>query len=476
MSKPKSSVHEPVITKSGPEVILPAMRSAVRPLLALLLTLASARTSRAAFEDAGFGPRDIAMGGAFCAVTDDPGVLAYNPAGLGQAQALETSASYLRQFHIPSGESDRDSTRAAVVAPLRQEIFNGAFGFDVRYDRRTNVGGDRAIGVMYGTRGLKETETGGIDFGGGIKLLSTSLDAGGKAGTHLALDLGSLYRFSERFAVGASLLNFGSPKFGADRAPLALKLGVAEQVRGVIFAADITKRENSSAGKGQHTMALGFERWWATARAGQYALRSGMSLGEGTRTWSWGLGWRAQGARLDYAMTVPMTGSTRFGHGLSLSVRFGRADPEGEYEKLLSQELRYRRQLNEALEASSVKQWKLAEELGRLRGEMATLSNEVEMKRASESDAKRRLKDLELRQKQAAENFERLKIERESAVKNARVSMFQEDWRSYQKAKLAGAADSVLLEQVGRILREYRDAGVDLSEANQELRRLQRSR
>ena len=46
---------------------------------------------------------------------------------------------------------------------------------------------------------------------------------------------------------------------------------------------------------------LGFERWWPTARAGQFALRSGMSLGEGTRTWSWGLGWRAQGARLDYA-------------------------------------------------------------------------------------------------------------------------------------------------------------------------------
>lgn len=451
------------------------MRS-LRALLAVFLIPALPGTSFAAFEDAGFGPRDIAMGGAFCAVADDPGVIAYNPASLGQASALEATMAYLRQFHIPSGESDRDSTRAAVVVPLRQEILNGALGFDVRYDRRTNVGGDRAIGVMYGTRGLTETEGGGVDFGGGMKLLTTSFDSGGKAGTHLALDMGTLYRFSERYAFGASLLNFGSPKFKGDRAPLTLKIGAAEQIRGVIFAADLTKRESSQSGNGQHTMALGFERWWATARAGQYALRSGMSLGEGTRTWNWGIGWRAQGARLDYAMTVPMNGSLRVGHGLSLSVRFGRADPEGEYENLLSQELRYRRQLGEALEASSVKQWKLAEELNRLRAEMGALRDEVALKRASEGDAKRRLKELEARQQKAAETFEKVKADREGAARQVRISLFQEDWRSYQKAKLAGAADSALLDQVARLLREYRDAGVDLSEASSELRRLQRAK
>lgn len=448
----------------------------LRALSAVLLALALPGTSFAAFEDAGFGPRDIAMGGAFTAVVDDPGVLAYNPASLGQSSSLEASMAYLRQFHIPSGESDRDSARAGIVVPLRQEILNGGLGFDMRYDRRTAVGGDRAIGVMYGTRGLRETEGGGVDFGGGLKLLSSAFDSGGGSGNHLAIDMGTLYRFSDRYAFGASLLNFGSPKFKGDRAPLTLKIGAAEQVRGVIFAADLTKRESSQSGNGQHTMALGFERWWATARAGQYALRSGMSLGEGTRTWSWGLGWRAQGARVDYSMTVPMTGTTRFGHGLSLSVRFGRADPEGEYEKLLSQELRYRRQLGEALEASSVKQWKLAEELNRLRVDMKNLLSEVELKRASEVDAKRRLRELETRQQKAAETFEKVKADRESAARQVRVSLFQEDWRSYQKAKLAGAADSVLLEKVGRILREYRDAGVDLSEASTELRRLQRSR
>ena len=89
---------------------------------------------------------------------------------------------------------------------------------------------------------------------------------------------------------------------------------------------------------------------------------------------------------------------------------------------------------------------------------------------------KRRLKELETRQRKASETFEKVKADREGAAHQIRVSLFQEDWRSYQKAKLGGAADSVLLDQVGRILREYRDAGVDLSEASLELRRLQRTK
>ena len=451
------------------------MRHALRALLALCLFIPV--EARAAFEDAGFGPRDVAMGGAFCAVTDDPGVLAYNPASLGQATALEAATSYMRQFHTPAGESDRDSTRGAVVIPMRQEIFNGAFGIDVRYDRRTHVSGDRAIGIMYGTRGAKESEGGGLDFGGGLKLLTANFDTGGKAGMHAALDLGMLWRFKNKYAFGASLLNFGGPKFKtgglSDRAPLVLKIGVAEQIRAVTLAADLTKREPSLNAPGQHTMSLGFERWWATARAGQYALRSGMSLGDKSRTWNWGMGWRAQGARLDYSMTVPMTGTTRVGHGLALTVRFGRADVEGEYEKVLSEELRYRRQLGAALEAGELKQWKLSEELNRLRAEMANLRTEVAKKTASESEARQRLKAIELRHHKAAEQFEKMRKEREAVVHKTKAMLFAEDWKAYQKTKMSDASDATLQEQVGRLLREYKEAGVDLGEASQELRRLQ---
>lgn len=434
----------------------------------------------AAFDDAPFGARDAAMGGCFTAVHDEVSSLAYNPAALGHAPALEAAASYLRSFHSPAGEIDRDATRAAAAVPVRQEIINGAFGFDVRYDRRTGAARDREIGLFYGTRGLRETEGGGLDFGGGLKLLSSSLESGGATATKPAVDLGALWRFGAKRSAGASLINLGGAKFKSgrysDRAPLALKVGAAEAVRGALLAADATVREPSSGQGKSITFAAGFERWWATARAGSFAARSGMSLGDRARTWHWGFGWKNGGGRLDYAMTVPMSGGARFGHGLTLALRFGRSDPEAEYERLLEAEMKTRRDLNRALDASAVKQWKLAEEINRLQTETSALRESLAGKSASEDEARRRLAELEARQKKAAETFARLQEEHARNASKTKAQLFQEDWGSYQKAKLGGAPDAALLERVQRLLIEYKDAGVDLGDASRELRRLQQAR
>lgn len=451
-----------------------------RVAAAVLLLGLSAAPALAAFDDAPFGARDAAMGGSFTAVHDEVSAIGYNPAALGHAPALEPAASYLRSFHSPAGDIDRDTTRAAVAVPVRQEIFDGAFGFDVRYDRRTGVARDREIGMFYGTRGLRETENGGLDFGGGLKLLSSSLESGGATGTKPAIDLGALWRFAGKHSVGASLLNFGGAKFKsggyADRAPLALKIGAAESVRGSLLAADATIREPSSGQGKSITFAAGFERWWASARNGSFAARSGMSLGDRSRTWHWGFGWKRGGARLDYAMTVPMSGSTRFGHALTLSLRFGRSDPEAEYERLLESEVKARHDLSRALDASSVKQWKLSEEINRLQTEIQSLRDSLAGKRASEEEARRRLSELEARQKKAAETFARLQEEQARNASKTKAMLFREDWSAYQKAKLGGAPDVALLERLQRLLLEYKDTGVDLGEASQELQRLQQAR
>ena len=49
-------------------------------------------------------------------------------------------------------------------------------------------------------------------------------------------------------------------------------------------------------------------------------------------------------------------------------------------------------------------------------------------------------------------------------------------WAAYSRQKLSGAPDSVLIDQVKRLLQQYKDSGVDLSNANQELVRLLRAR
>lgn len=445
---------------------------------ALALLLASAVPARAAFDDMGFGPRDAAMGGAFTAVHDDAAALAYNPASIGQLPAPQVAGAYRRLFHVPAGESDRDSTRAAVAAPLR--TLKGAAGAQVRYDRRTNLSKDREIGLTFATRGLRETEGGGLDFGGSLKLLGVSPESGGSPGTKPAIDLGALWRTGGRYALGASLLNLGGAKFktGAfsDRAPLALRVGGAETLRSAVLAVDAVVREPSGGLGRSVSFGAGFERWWALARGGSAALRSGVSLGNQTRTWSWGAGWRALGGQVDYVMTVPLSGTTRFGHGVAITARFGRADPEGEYERLLSEELRYRRDLSEALEASSLRQLKLAEELARLRAEIDALRGRLAASKESQARTRQELEALERRHREAARRHGELEAERAATAAKSKQALFNEDWRAYQKAKLSGASDAALLERLSRLLREHRDSGADLGEANQELRRLQRAR
>lgn len=447
-------------------------------VLAVLLAGLAAPPARAAFDDAAFGARDAAMGSAFSAVHDEAGAVAHNPASLGHAPALEAAVSHAGGLHWPAGNYDRDVTRAAGAFPVRQELLDGAFGMGVRYDRRARVAKDREIGLFYGTRGLHETADGGtMDVGVGLKLLQSSLDSGGATGTKPALDLGGLWRVSDRRSLAVSLLNFGGAKFSgggyADRAPLALKLGAAETVHGALIALDATVREPSGGQARSQTLSAGFERWWPTARAGSFAGRSGLSIGNLSKSWTAGAGWRQGGARVDYALGVPLTGVTRFSHAVSVSVRFGRADPETEYARLLEGEMEQRRRLGRSLEAGEVRQQALAEEIGRLRDDLAELRQELARRTSSEEDARKRLRELEGRHQKAVDTYNKLKEQRERQAAKTRAELFQDDWRAYQKAKLDGAPDAALAERLRRLLVEYRDAGVDLGEANQELRRLQ---
>jgi len=454
----------------------------MRRLAALAAALSlSAPPVFAAFDDTTFGARDMAMGGAFTAVHDEVGAVAYNPAALGQVPALEASAAYLNGTHPAAGTIDRDVTRAAVAVPVRQEIFNGAFGFDVRYDRRTDIAKDREIGLYYGTRTLMETEGGGLDFGGGLKFLHSNLENGGSTKTKPALDLGTLWRVSDKRSVGASLINFGGAKFSgpggySDRAPLALKVGGAESVHGSLLTVDGTLREGSSGQGASQTFAVGMERWRATERNGSFAGRLGLMLGTKSDVFSWGAGWRLGGGRVDYAMGIPLTGVTRFTHALTVAIRFGRTDPEAEYEHLLQGEMKERRQLSQSLEASAVRQRALSEEIGRLRDEIAALRASLAEKTSSAADARQKLKDLEERHQKAVEQFQQLQDEHARNAAKTKAELFREEWDAYEKAKLGGAPDAALLERVQRLLIEYKDSGVDLGEANQELRRLQQSR
>ncbi|MBI5239678.1 MAG: hypothetical protein HY926_04340 [Elusimicrobia bacterium] len=444
--------------------------------LALLAVLLFAGVpARAGFEDSGFNPRGTAMGGAMTAVPDDLSAVVYNPALLGSIRRTQASLNYLRQFQTPTGPTNADIMALGAGIPVQQDIFNGTFGLSWLYGQRQSAGVDRRVGFSYGTRGLKEFDQGGLDLGGTLKLLSRTPD-GAKGVLQGTIDLGASYRFWEKYTAGFSILNFTRPKVPDGRAPLTAKLGVSEAVRGFTVALDLTKREPTGEGPGTVTAAAGLERWWATARYGSFAGRTGLSLGDRSKTWNWGLGWRMLGGELGYAMTVPMQGPTMVGHGVGLLFRFGASNPEGEYEKLLGEELRQRKDLIAALEAAEVKQWKLSQELAELRAAMEDLRRQLVERTLSEAEVKKRLAELQERHRRAVEEHERMLDEQRRLRAKTRLDFFKEDWAAYGKARAGGAPDPVLADQVRRILRDYKDSGVDLSEANQELLRLLRAR
>jgi hypothetical protein len=445
--------------------------------LALLLTAAPAR---AAFEAGVYSPRAAAMGAAMTAVADDPVSQLYNPATLGPIDDTTVGLNYLRQFHTPAGEVNQDLMDIVAAIPVRQEIVNGTFGVGTVYNRQNGVGVERTVFGGFSSRALWQRDLRRLDVGGTFKILKKSVDDGGSGAARMALDTGLLYRWAERYALGFSLLNWNGPSIQSggyrDRAPAEMRLGVSESARGFTYSLDLAKREPSGRHAGTAELAAGFERWWATPRNGSYAARTGLSLGDREKTWSWGLGWRVFGAQFDYAMTVPISGATRFGHAVAIVFRFGQSNPEAEYERVLATEIRYRKDLVEALEAGEVKQWKLAEELSRMRDEMDALRQKLATKAVTESDTRKRMRDLEERHQRAMETFERIKSEARKVKDKTKQQLFEEDWGAYQRLKLSAAPDTVLLDHLKRLLSQYKDTGVDLSPASQELVRLLRTR
>jgi hypothetical protein len=237
---------------------------------------------------------------------------------------------------------------------------------------------------------------------------------------------------------------------------------------------DATKREPSGDFRGSATLAAGMERWLTTARWGSFAGRAGLSLGDRAKTGNWGVGWRVGGGEISYAMSVPMQGPACIGNGIGLGFRFGESNPEAEYERILDEERRYRKELLAALESGEAKELKLAQELAGLREEIDVLRRQLVDKTLSEADVKKHLSELQDRHRQVVESHERMMEEQRRLKAKTKQDFFNEDWAAYQKAKAGGTPDAVLAEQLRRILRDYKDSGLDLSEPSQELLRLMR--
>lgn len=441
----------------------------------LAIALFATVPTHAAFEDVFYSARSAAMGGAMTAVSDDSVSLFYNPAGLGQIRNPQVEANFLNAKSSPSGPAAQQVTDGTAIIPAGN--LNGTFGIAGLYNQNGSLDETgREVKLGYGSRGLLDTGSGALDFGGALNYLDSGVQ-GTPAAAHADIDMGTLYRFGDRYSFGASILNLGEPHFHGinglvDQAPTTFRAGFAESLSGYTVALDAVHSNAAGPIPSLTYAALGMERWIPTAQYGSVAARAGLDLGNQNKSLSLGAGWRIMGAEVDYAVIVPLSGPTAFTNAISMSFRFGVSDPQAEFERILREEIDYRKKLTQALEAGEVHQWQLTQELTSLQSQLDALKNELADKNLSAQQAEAKLEELKGKYHDALGKFEKIKNDRARAAKTTDQDRFQQDWAAYQKLKMNGAPDSLLISDVKEILRAYKAKNVDLAPANRELLRL----
>lgn len=445
-------------------------------ILAFLLPAALALPARAAFEDIPAGARQAGFGG-LQAGLEDPLSLWANPALPGASRKFETGAHFLASERTTQGPAEFRAYGAWALLPRMAYGKMGTFSIAGLYRDDGGVVTQKAISFGWGTWQLLRGESGALDFGANLKILSAAAD-GGASASGAALDLGAVFRPDSRHAAGLSILNLNNPSFDLgleDKAPTVIKLGVSERREDYTLSLDLARRSASAGRRGNVSLNPGVEHAWRTERAGLLFSRAGLFMAERASALSAGLGWKHLASEISYGLSVPLTGAIVPAHSLTLALRFGDRDIEAEYERLIKQEIKYRKDLVEALDESARREAKLREEMVSLKAEVDALGSrlrDTQAQKAAESGEKDRLAAV-VRRQAAAEAELKALAEKRKADKLAQARYeFNADWQGYLKLKNGGAPADVLKGSLQRIVTQYQESGIDISQATVELQRL----
>ncbi|MDD2806571.1 MAG: hypothetical protein PHV33_13550 [Elusimicrobiales bacterium] len=448
-------------------------------LIALLLAALTAPAA-AFFEDLPAGARQAGFGGQQAGL-EDPLAFWANPALPGASRKFETGAHFLASERTPQGPAELRAYGAWALIPRMAYGKMGTFSLGGQYrDDGDGAFSQKTISFGWGTWQLLRGDSGALDFGANLKILSAAAE-GGDSASGAALDLGGVFRPDGRHAVGFALLNLNNPSFDAgllkDKAPLTARLGVSERREDYTLSLDLAKRTASAGRKGNFSLNPGVEHAWRTERAGLLFSRAGLFLAERASALSAGLGWKHLASEFSYGVSLPLTGAVVPAHSFTLALRFGDRDIEAEYERLIKQEIKYRKDLVEALDESARREARLREEMASLKAEVDALSarlKDTQEQKAAVSGEKERLASVVRRQAAAEAELKALAEKRAADKLNQARYDFSLDWQGYLKLKSGGAPADVLKASLQRIVTQYQDSGIDISQATVELQRLVR--
>lgn len=449
-------------------------------ILAAGLLAFSAFPAAAAFEDLPAGARQLGFGGQHAAL-EDPLSFYANPALQGASRKFETGAHFLSSKRTTQGPADLDAYGVWALVPRMAYGKMGTLAIGGLYRNDGGLVKQKAVTFGWGSWHLIRREAGVLDFGANFKILSAAPEAGGESASGFAVDLGAVFRPDERHTLGFSVLNLNNPAFeiGAleDSAPRVIRVGVAERRDDFILSLDLARRSASAGRNGSVSVNPGMEHSWRTERSGLLFSRAGLHLAERATALSAGLGWRRMATELSYGIAVPLTGAVSPAHSLTLALRFGERDLESDYERLMRQEIKYRKDLVEALDESARREGLLKDELASMKAEIDSLSarlRDTQQQKAAESGEKERLAAVVRRQAAAEAELRALAAKRAADKLNQLKYDFSVDWQGYLKLKGGGAPADVLRSSLQRMVSQYQDSGIDISQATMELQGLVR--
>lgn len=286
--------------------------------LGLCCFLCATNTVFAAHKDSGLallkvetGARASAMGEAFTAVVADPLSQNYNPAGaLGGSQfnAYLGQTLYWENITLQSGFTSfakgswqfHFSMRSAKVDGIEARGPSPSADPDFLFDSRD-------LSIKTGVAiPLTERLTVGVALGWMMERISFYQSS------TMTLDIGAIYKKSDKLTLGFSALNFGSALTfdSADVAlPTSVRGGVSYALRDVLLAADgvlIDEEFHAHFGVEYHGVDA-------------LALRAGYQSGYDSKNVTFGVGFSKNNLRIDYTF-IPYKNSLTDSHQFGLSV------------------------------------------------------------------------------------------------------------------------------------------------------------
>lgn len=342
----------------------------------------------------------------------------------------------------------------------QEQTIGVSYGREFR--RLWNLGG--TLKMLRKEIGSDEYTSNAIDPNSGSSLgVADPLLSSGRSVNAIGLDLGLQFRAARAYAIGVAMKNVNSPDMALgsekDRAPAVFTAALARRLRKGSLDIEVA---NWSAADRNLRFAIGGEHWFDNG----VALRAGGGFGSRNyATINFGASYKMESLQIDYATVYPLQGveDTLGIQQVSLTVRLGKPPMDPLEQQLIREKEKRIRAETEARYAKA--------ERDRLKTKLYELTQEksLEQQEEEEAAAAKALRDAQERARLEAE------ASRSDEERTKQQKLFNEytnalaDYNDQVRRGIGLSKKKAILE---RIYAKFKGSGIDLSTVNRELKSL----